>query len=135
MTSFIRFSACNGVFVRVSTTAHVSRFGESKVAMNGGPTVRRQYLYKLRRYRPTPLSGTYPLSLESSCHSPGGWSGFTDGPPTFSTSRPDHASASSRIISGGSRNRGPRARRRFSGSFSTSSRVTFDDCRYAALVT
>ena len=69
------------------------------------------------------------LPKVASSQTPGGWYGFTGGPPTCSTSRPLAASAWSRIIHDGSRNRGPRASRRFSGSRSSSAGVTRDDCR------
>ena len=46
----------------------------------------------------------------------------------ISTSNPDTARAWSRMISGPSRNRGPRASKRFSGSLRTSSGETCDDC-------
>ena len=41
-TSFIRLSACSGVLVRTWFTVQTSRFGESKLIMNGGATVRFQ---------------------------------------------------------------------------------------------
>ena len=60
---------------------------------------------------------------------------FTGGPPSFSTKSPLAKSAWSRIIHEGSRCRGPRESRRFSPSRSAAPGASFDDCRYAALVT
>ena len=42
VTSFIKLSACNGVFVRVSLTMQVSRPAASNVIIDGGAMVRFQ---------------------------------------------------------------------------------------------
>jgi hypothetical protein len=52
--SFIKFKACKGVFVLVGVRIWTSRVDESKVTMAGGPRVRFQNVYKLRRYRSSP---------------------------------------------------------------------------------
>ena len=67
--------------------------------------------------------GLVRLRRSSSCQSPGGWYGRTDGPPIRSTSSPLAARAWSRIISADSRIRGPRPSSRFSGSRSICCRV------------
>ena len=49
VTSFIRFSACSGVLVRVSRTTQLSRWAASKFTIMGGAMVRFQKVYRLRR--------------------------------------------------------------------------------------
>ena len=60
---------------------------------------------------------------------PSGCGGNTLGPSIFGLSRPLAASATSRIISASSRNRGPRASSRLYGIALGSCGVTADDCR------
>ena len=123
-----RLSACKGVLVRVLRTEHASRPGASKVVSAGGETVRFQKTYSPRRYSAGPVSRTYCMSA-SSRHSPEGWYGLTEGPPTCPTSSPLAASAWSRIISADRRKRGPRASRRLSGSRFHIAGVVRDDWR------
>src|SRR5262245_37044900 len=127
-------SACKGVLVRACRTVHTCRAGVSN--MLGGPIERRQNVYRLRRYRLSPLSCTYLIWLKlKSSQSPGGWYGRTGAPPILSTSKPLTARAWSRRKKLGKRRRGKRDSRRLSGSFSRASGVVFDCCRYVALVT
>src|SRR5439155_17266990 len=64
-----------------------------------------------------------------------GWYGLTPLPPTVGSSSPPTNRALSRTCSASSRNRGPRAYSRFSGSARSNSGVTFDERRNAADVT
>ena len=76
---------------------------------------------------PTEAEARLLSSIATTSHSPGGWYGFTLGPPIFFDSRPAAESAKSRIISPSIRNRGPRESRRLSASFSRFSGVTTAD--------
>ena len=78
---------------------------------------------RIRRRMPSPPTGPRAGTGTRSGRRPSGFSS------------PLTASALSRTISAGRRKRGPRASRRFSGSFSSSSGVTREDCRYVADVT
>ena len=93
------------MFVRARRTTHVSRSGASNVLNPGGGQVRFQNVYRLRRYRPSPVSAVYfsRRSTDTSSHSPAGWYGLTLGPPIFSTSSPLTKSALSRTVSAGRR--------------------------------
>ena len=131
--SFRIARACSGVLVRDDFTEQYWRGDTSKNIV--GPTIRRQNVYRLRRYSASPVSGRYRLPPNvASSHTPPGWYGFTAGPPGLSTSSPLAASAWSRIIHDGSRCRAPRACSRFSGSRSCNSFDTADDCLYVSLV-
>ena len=128
VVSFKVASACSGVLVRTALTVHTCREALSKNIV--GPMMRRQKTYKLRRYKSGPWSCLYLMKPKvASSQTPGGWYGRTGGPPRRSTSKPLTASAWSRIIHDGRRNRAPRARRRLFGSRSRSAGVTLDDCR------
>ena len=80
--------------VLLTLTLHISRPALSKFIILGGGTVRRQKVYKLRRYTPSSFATTYlnPFALTSS-HKPAGWYGITDGPPCLRTNNPAAASA------------------------------------------
>ena len=67
-------------------------------------------------------SEVFPMSISNS-QIPGGWYVFTGGPPTSEFNSPEIASAWSRNIHEGMRNRDARASKRFFGS--TSARVRF----------
>ena len=75
--SFINTSAWSGVFVGSRRAVHFSRSGASKVASDGGGTVRLAKVYMLRRYRSLPWLGVYdwaektnPIAISS--HNPFG---------------------------------------------------------------
>ena len=81
--------------MRARRTTQVSRSGASKSAIEGGGQVRFQNVYMLRRWSPSPWSGTYAAwwSTETSSQSPAGCQGFTLGPPIRSASSPEAKSA------------------------------------------
>src|SRR5262245_31216488 len=128
--SFNVTNACNGVFVRLRRTTQTSRFGASNVLIAGYGLDRRHSVYNPRRYLSSPGLGCQSIDPPNAALIPSaGCGGFTDGPNIFGDNSPLAASAWSRTISAVSRNRGPRASNRLSGSRSAISFVTFDDCR------
>ena len=90
-TSFSRVSACSGVFVR-DLADHVQRLavgGVERRHASAAATVRFQNVYRLRRYRSSPrVLARSRRRRPAPPTAPRGWYGFTDGPPSFSTSRP-----------------------------------------------
>ena len=137
VTSFIRFSACSGVFVRA--LAHDAGLRAGRIEID----------HDRRR------DGALPEGVEAAAIEIGArGSGRNPCPACRSLSKDrradralpmvrrsfppaarPHNSAWSRIISAGSRTRGPRASSRFSGSRCSSSGVASEDWRYVALVT
>src|SRR4051794_31313916 len=110
---------------------HASPVGASNVLKTANGAVRLANVYKLRRYRSSPVltvhaSGPYVPSVVmlGSC-------GENPLAPYILLDRtPASRSAASRRISASTRKRGPRASSTFSGSRAASSALTADDCRY-----
>ena len=118
VTSFIRFSACSGVLVRVSRTTQVSRPAASKFIIIGGgdgalPVGVQAAAVQARRRGPA----CSPSPPESSFQKPGGLVRLHRRPADLlhqqAGRRPAPGRASSRPAGG---TRGPRASSRFSGS-------------------
>src|SRR5205085_7927454 len=127
--------ACNGVLVRGRRSHITSRLGASKATNSAYGAVRRQNVYRPRRYWSPSRLSTHLSALYGLNQTPSGWYGKTLGPPILRFSRPLIARALSRTASASSRKRGPRANSRLNGSRLASSGGTRDACRYAADVT
>src|SRR5262249_54462393 len=92
--SFIVTSACSGVLVRARRTTQVSRFGASKVDIDGYGFDRRHVVYTPRRNLSSPVLACQSMDPPNAALTPRfGCGGFTEAPSIFGLSNPAAESA------------------------------------------